>query len=149
MKIERERDKLNNFAAPGKAGLQGIKKGAPSSFEQELAQRRDMEEKLRMQEILKEIDRLNERLSRSLTVQDLMTYKKMVKRFLTEATTRAYSVKQERGRNRRGRSLLISIATIDSEVEQLMEDFVRNRKKPVEVLAALDKIRGMLVDLMI
>lgn len=44
---------------------------------------------------------------------------------------------------------MISIATIDSEVEQLMEDFVRNRKEPVEVLAALDKIRGMLVDLMI
>jgi hypothetical protein len=149
MKIERERDKLNNFAAPGKAGLQGVKKGAASSFDQELAQRREADGQLRMQEILKEIDRLNEKLSRSLTVQDLMSYKKMVKRFLTEATARAYSVKQERGRNRRGRSLLISITTIDTEVEELIEDFVRNRKEPVEVLATLDKIRGMLVDLMI
>jgi len=149
MKIERERDKLNNFAAPGKPGLQGVKKGAASSFEQELVQRQQVEENLRMQEILKEIDRLNDRLSRSLTLHDLMTYKKMVKRFLTEATARAYSIKQERGRNRRGRSLLISITTIDREVEQLIEDFVRNRKEPVEVLAALDKIRGMLVDLMI
>ncbi len=149
MKIERERDKLNNFAAPGKAGLQGVKKGAASSFDQELAQRREADGQLRMQEILKEIDRLNEKLSRSLTVQDLMSYKKMVKRFLTDATARAYSVKQERGRNRRGRSLLISITTIDTEVEELIEDFVRNRKEPVEVLATLDKIRGMLVDLMI
>lgn len=149
MKVERERDKLNNFTTAGKAGIQGVKKGAASSFEQELTQRRDVEGQLRMQEILKEIDRLNERLSRSLTVHDLMAYKKMVKRFLTEATARAYSIKQERGRNRRGRSLLISITTIDSEVEQLIEDFVRNRKEPIEVLATLDKIRGMLVDLMI
>lgn len=149
MKIERDRDKLNNFAASGRTGVQGVKKSSASSFEQELVQRQQVEGNLRMQEILKEIDRLNDRLSRSLTLHDLMTYKKMVKRFLTEATARAYSIKQERGRNRRGRSLLISITTIDREVEQLIEDFVRNRKEPVEVLATLDKIRGMLVDLMI
>jgi uncharacterized protein YaaR (DUF327 family) len=149
MKIERERDKLNSFGFPGKKGIPEIKKSTASSFEQELTQRRDVESKYRMQELLQEIDRLNDKLNRTLSVQDLMLYKKMVKRFLQEATARAYVVRQERGRNRRGRSLLISITTIDREVEQLIEDFVRERKEPVEVLATLDKIRGMLLDLMV
>lgn len=150
MKIDRERDKINSFGAPGKRGVPGVQKStASSSFEQELAQRRDAESQYRMQEILKEIDQLNEKLKRSLNVNDLIRYKKMVKQFLKEASARAYAVKQERGRNRRGRSLLISIATIDHEVEKLIEDFVREPKEPVDVLAALDKIRGMLVDLMI
>ncbi len=150
MKIDRERDKINSFGTPGRSGVQGVKRSAASSsFEQELAQRRDAESQYRMQEILKDIDRLNDKLNRSLNVNDLMLYKKRVKQFLQEATARAYAVKQERGRNRRGRSLLISIATIDSEVEQLIEDFVRERKEPVDVLVTLDKIRGMLVDLMI
>lgn len=150
MKIDRERDKINSFGAPGKKGVQGVKKStASSSFEQELAQRRDAESQYRMQEILKEIDRLNDKLNRSLNINDLMLYKKMVKQFLQEASARAYAVKQERGRNRRGRSLLISITTIDHEMEKLIEDFVRDPKEPVDVLATLDKIRGMLVDLMI
>ncbi|HBQ26013.1 MAG TPA: DUF327 domain-containing protein [Syntrophomonas sp.] len=149
MKIDRERDKINSFGTLGKRGVQGVKKSTASSFEQELAQQRDAESQYRMQEILKEIDRLNDKLNRSLNVNDLMLYKKLVKQFLREATTRAYAVKQERGRNRRGRSLLISIATIDSEIEKLIEDFVRERKEPVDVLITLDKIRGMLVDLMI
>ncbi|MDD2372885.1 MAG: YaaR family protein [Syntrophomonadaceae bacterium] len=150
MKIDRERDKINSFGAPGKKGVQGVKKStASSSFEQELAQRRDAESQYRMQEILKEIDRLNDKLNRSLNINDLMLYKKMVKQFLQEASARAYAVKQERGRNRRGRSLLISITTIDHEMEKLIEDFVRDPKEPVDVLVTLDKIRGMLVDLMI
>ena len=150
MKIDRERDKISNFSAPGKRGVQGVQKStASSSFEQELAQRRDAESQYRMQEILKDIDRLNDKLNRSLNVNDLMLYKKKVKQFLQEATTRAYAVKQERGRNRRGRSLLISVATIDREVENLIEDFVREPRDPVDVLATLDKIRGMLLDLMI
>ena len=150
MKIDRERDKVNSFGTPGRSGVQGVKRTtASSSFEQELAQRRDAESQHRMQEILKEIDQLNEKLNRSLNVNDLMLYKKKVKQFLQEATTRAYAVKQERGRNRRGRSLLISVATIDREVENLIEDFVREPRDPVDVLATLDKIRGMLLDLMI
>jgi len=150
MKIDRERDKISNFSAPGKRGVQGVQKStASSSFEQELAQRRDAESQYRMQEILKDIDRLNDKLNRSLNVNDLMLYKKKVKQFLQEATTRAYAVKQERGRNRRGRSLLISVTTIDREVENLIEDFVREPREPVDVLATLDKIRGMLLDLMV
>ena len=150
MKIDRERDKINSFGAPGKRGVQGVPKStASSSFEQELAGQRNGESQYRMQEILKDIDRLNDKLNRSLNVNDLMLYKKKVKQFLQEAIARAYVIKQERGRNRRGRSLLISIATIDREVEQLIEDFVRGPKEPVDVLVTLDKIRGMLVDLMI
>lgn len=149
MKIDRERDRLNSFGLPGKKEVLGVKKSAASSFDQELTQRRDVESKYRMQELLKEIDRLNDKLNLTLSIQDLMLYKKMVKRFLQEATARAYVVRQERGRNRRGRSLLISITTIDSEVEQLIEDFVGERKEPVEVLATLDKIRGMLLDLIV
>jgi len=146
MKIKR--DKINSFNTPGQVGIKGTKQGANSSFEHELFEHREKESQLRMQEALKEIDRFNEKLKRSLTVYDLMLYKKIVKRFLAEATTRAYAIKQERGRTRRGRSLLIAVATIDAEVEQMIADFISQRKEPIEVLATLDKIRGMLVDLM-
>lgn len=149
MKIERDNKGLGRYTSLGKTVYQNVKKGAESSFDQELSQRRVVESRYRMQEILKELDKLNEKLKRSLTINDLMLYKKMVKNFLREATAQAYLLKQERGRSRRGRTMLITIDVVDSEVENIISDFISKKKDPVEILTALDKIRGMLVDLMI
>lgn len=149
MKIEREKRDLNQYPSLEKTSFQGIKKGTPSSFERELAQRTAGESRYRMQEILQELDRLSEKLEKSLTINDLMLYKKMVKNFLREATTQAYLLKQERGRSRRGRTMLITINVVDAEIEKLINDFIKQKKDPVDVLTLLDKIRGMLVDLMI
>ena len=102
-----------------------------------------------MGSILHEVDRVSERLKRSLTLHDLLLYKNRVKDFLKEAMARAYLLKQDVGLNRRGRTILITIKTVDSEVDNLLNDFLNKKKDPVEILAAIDKIRGILVDLMI
>lgn len=149
MKIDREKKDIGSYTSLGKSDLRGVKRSSGAAFEQELTQRREVESRFKMQEILKELDRLGEKLNRNLNINDLMLYKKMVKNFLKEATSQAYLLKQERGRNRRGRTMLTTIATIDSEVEELIDDFMKKKKEPLEVLTALDKIRGMLVDLMI
>ncbi len=149
MKIERDSKDIGSYTTLGKADVRGVNRGSESTFDQELTQRREAAGRYKMEEILKELERLGEKLNKNLNINDLMLYKKRVKNFLQEATTQAYLLKQERGRNRRGRTMLTTIATIDSEVEQLLEDFIKKKKEPLEVLEMLDKIRGMLVDLMI
>lgn len=148
MKIDRERRSINNYPTPGRTSLPGVKRGAPSTFDQELAAHREENIRLKMQELLTQMDGIKERLSRNLNINDLMLYKKLVRDFLQEASTRAYAINQERGRNRRGRTLLITIKTIDAEMEQLVADFMNRSQEPVDILQALDKIRGMLVDLL-
>jgi uncharacterized protein YaaR (DUF327 family) len=147
MKIDRER-RLNNYPAAGRTNLPEVKRSAASLFDQELNQHRDENIRLRMQELLTQMDSVERRLARNLNLNDLMLYKKLVKGFLQEATTRAYAVNQERGRSRRGRTLLITIQTIDREMEQLVDDFLVRAQEPVDILQTLDKIRGMLIDLM-
>jgi hypothetical protein len=149
MKIQRDKKDLRNFGSLAKTSNRELRRSSESTFEQDLAKRQEIEYQARMKELLQEIDKLGERLSRSLTLNDLMIYKKMVKRFLLEAISQAYLLQQERGRSRRGRTMLLSIKTIDLEIEQIIDDFIRKKKEPVEVLSTLDKIRGMLVDLMI
>lgn len=149
MKIERDNKDIGSYSTLGKADVRGVKRGSETTFDQELTQHREAAGRYKMEEILKELDRLGEKLNRNLNINDLMLYKKRVKNFLQEATAQAFLLKQERGRNRRGRTMLTTIATIDSEVEQLLEDFIKKKKEPLEVLEMLDKIRGMLVDLMI
>lgn len=149
MKIDRNKKELSSFTTMGKSGVPEIKRGAESSFDHELGQRQEVMCQLKMQEILSEIDKITKRLNRSVNLNDLMLYKKLVKDFLKEATSEAYQVIKKRGRNRSGRTILVTVNTIDHEVENLIKEFREQKTEPMEILTALDKIRGMLLDLMI
>lgn len=149
MKIDRERKNINKYSTPGKTELQAVRRGAEALFDQELAYRQEEALQLQMQELLKEMDQVSDRLNKNININDLMLYKKLVKNFLKEASARAYAIKQERGRNRRGRTLLITIDTVDREIEAMINDFIKKDNEPVDILKTLDKIRGMLIDLMI
>ncbi|MBO8159960.1 YaaR family protein [Thermosyntropha sp.] len=149
MKIEHNKNNLGKFGLTRSAEMRGVVRGANASFEQELFSKRENEVKFKMQELLSRIDEINDCLKKQLTLQDLMLYKKLVKSFLEEAMSRAYLLKRERSRSRRGRSILLTVATIDKEMEGLVNDFIQNKADPMDILDKLDKIRGMLVDLMI
>jgi len=149
VRIERDSKGTERLRTAQGNNVYGIKKKPPASFEQELYQHQEAEVRQIMGSILHEVDRVSERLKRSLTLHDLLLYKNRVKDFLKEAMARAYLLKQDVGLNRRGRTILITIKTVDSEVDNLLNDFLNKKKDPVEILAAIDKIRGILVDLMI
>ena len=149
MKIDRDKKGLSNFTPLKKAEVHEVQRKASSNFEQELTFKQEGQAQFIMQELLGEIDKVNQRLRKSLTINDLMTYKKLVKNFLKEASNQAFLLDKHRGRSRRGRSILVTIKTIDAEVEEMIDDFLKNKAAPTEVLEQLDKIRGMLVDLMI
>jgi len=98
---------------------------------------------------MKDIDRLAKRLVTNLNINDLMLYRRMIKDFMREATSRAYRVRQQRGGLRRhGRSVLVTIEEVDKEVEAMLDELVQSQGQGVDILETLDKIRGMLVDLM-
>lgn len=149
MKIERSKKELSSFSTLGKAGVPDVKRGSESSFDQELNQRQEMINQLKMREILAEIDKITNKLNRSINLSDLMLYKKLVRDFLREASSEAYQVSKRRGRNRSGRTVLVTVNTIDNEIDSLITEFRENKTEPMEILTALDKIRGMLLDLMI
>ncbi len=149
MKIDRNKKELSSFSTLSKAGVHEVKRGAESSFEHELGQRQDVISQLKMRELLTEIEKLTQRLNRNINLNDLMLYKKMVKNFLKEASSEAYQVSKRRGRNRSGRTVLVTVNTIDSEIDSIINEFRDNKTEPMEILKALDKIRGMLLDLMI
>ena len=149
MKIERNKKELSSFSTLGKAGVPEVKRATESSFEQELGQRQDAICQLKMRELLTEIEKLTLKLNRNINLNDLMLYKKLVKNFLKEASSEAYQVSKRRGRNRSGRTVLVTVNTIDSEIDSLINEFRENKTEPMEILTALDKIRGMLLDLMI
>ncbi|MDD4803041.1 MAG: YaaR family protein [Syntrophomonas sp.] len=149
MKIERNKQELSKYPSLNKTDIAGVKKVTETAFEQELAYRQEAAMQFRIKEILGNIDKLSDNLKRNLNINDLMRYKKLVRDFLKEASSESYQLSKRRGRNRRGRTLLITVNTVDAEVEKLINDFRTNKREPMEILESLDKIRGMLIDLLI
>ncbi len=149
MRVERDKRLRNSYQSREAPGLTDIRRGSEGTFDQDLTQQSQKQIQEQMNEILKQIDLLNKQLKNNLTISNLVLYSNLIKKFLKEASLRAYQLKQERGLNRRGRLMLITISKIDMEVEQMINDFAASQKEPFDILAVIDKIRGMLVDLII
>lgn len=148
VKIDKNHRRVDGFQRFTPSNHGKVDKGAGGSFENHLQDKQDGIHQQRMVELLHQIDRLAGDLAKNLNLTDLMHYRRVVKEFLKEATARAYLLQQERGWSRRGaRSILITVQKIDAEVEELLHSFTGRRTPAVEVLDTLDKIRGMLVDL--
>ena len=153
LKIDRRRSSgdLKRVGTTGSGvGVGRVEKSSGSEFSRDLVDKQSEAHQQRMQELLHQIDELSGRLAANLNLSDLMRYKGLVRDFIREATARAYLVQQEKGWVRRGgRSILVTVQSIDSQVEELLQEFTRRKATPIEVLQALDKIRGMLVDMLV
>jgi uncharacterized protein YaaR (DUF327 family) len=149
VKIERNRRNNGNLIKFDKP-VNEVASAHKSDFAQDLLEKERQSYHQRMQELLVDIDKCIKALADNLNLNDLMRYKKLVQSFLKEATACAYLVNKESSFTRRGaRSILITVKMINQEVESLLREFANLKRDPMDVLETLDKIRGMLVDLLV
>jgi uncharacterized protein YaaR (DUF327 family) len=148
VKIDRDQRRKDYLLPVSKSNIP-VQRKAETQFEQELHYQQAQTGRLRMQELLREIDQVNAQITRKLDLSNLMLFKKLVKDFLGEAAAQAYKIQKDKTRHRRGRTMLITIQTVNEELDELITGFMNAQPEPVDILASLDKIRGMLVDLMI
>lgn len=149
MRIERGKKKTGSLNMGKASGKHEVARVRETEFAQELNRHTEVASHYRMKELLEQVDSLCQQLQKNMNIHDLVRYRSLVKEFLQEATSQIYKIQQERGMSRRGRTLLITVNTVDRELEQLMEGFIKRKTEPLEMLAVMDRIRGMLLDLMV
>ena len=102
----------------------------------------------RLQRMADEITEQGKRLSRTPTYRELRVYRELIRQFVLEAVQNTYVLQNRTGWDRRGRqkiyTLVQKIDTVLAELTELVKDGQENQ---LEILAKLDVIRGMLVDL--
>lgn len=119
------------------------------NFEEELKDREEKAYIAHLQELLNEIDKTQERLARHLDLNDLMRYKRLVQEFLNEVVKRTHLIEKEASFTKRGaRSLMVSVRRVNEELQVLLDIFYSRAQDPINILETLEKIRGMLLDLM-
>lgn len=127
---------------PGAAAMQ------QRSFSDMMQQQDQNTSAQQLKRMLDRIDQQGERLSKSMTVRELMQYRYMVKRFLEETVRRGVSIKDTQGLDRRGRGKRYKILDqIDAHLLEMAEDMLEHEEGRVEILHKIGEIRGLLINL--
>ena len=101
-----------------------------------------------MEAMLKKIDEQAARLSKTPTYDELKEYRTLIKNFVGAAVSNMYEVHTTAGWDRLGRQrVFTTVRKIDRKLEDMAERIRLGQSEQLDVIAAHDAIRGMLVDL--
>ena len=119
------------------------------TFETELAeQQAEGVSHEEMEAMLKKIDEQAARLSKTPTYDELKEYRTLIKNFVGAAVSNMYEVHTSAGWDRMGRQrVYTTVRKIDRKLEYMAEKIRLGQSEQLDVIAAHDAIRGMLVDL--
>lgn len=90
-----------------------------------------------------------EKLGKKIDIRELKVYKKLISEFLNEAVNGSHKFSKESFLDRRGRyKVYATIKKINSEIENLANDILKEENDNISVLKRLDDIRGLILDLL-
>ena len=101
-----------------------------------------------MEAMLRKIDEQAARLSKTPTYDELKEYRTLIKNFVGAAVSNMYEVHTSAGWDRMGRQrVYTTVRKIDRKLEDMAERIRLGQSDQLDVIAAHDAIRGMLVDI--
>ena len=133
----------------GVAGSNTVSEADNNEFGQNMGRKRiegDFRNKLK--NLLERIDQQAQKLSERLDIAELKRYRSLVTEFIDISVRNSSEYKREHTLDGKGRHRIFGIVKkIDVELEALTREVLRGQKDYINVLAKLEDIRGMLVDI--
>jgi uncharacterized protein YaaR (DUF327 family) len=132
---------------PGTPGVNALE----SSFLEELkkADYKEEDDKRRsLDEILQNLDEQGRKFQDKPTMEELLKYKSLVRKFLDRTVRQSLKVHDHKGaRKVSGQKLYKQIEIIDQKLSDLTLCIIQKETKNINLMARLDEIRGLLIDL--
>ncbi len=105
-----------------------------------------------LEELLDDVHSLGDILKKNPVMNNVMAYKDAVKQFIKYVLQNSYEIRKEKLTKfqvlkRRGQPELALVKIIDTKLDTLAAGILRNQFEQLEVLARVDEINGLLVDL--
>lgn len=98
--------------------------------------------------LLQQIDAQSAELKKGPTPAGVKRYRKLVQAFLKEAVNRSYTLDQRTHWDRSGnRKVFVTVKKINESLEALADEVLNKEKNHIDLVAKLDEIRGLLIDL--
>jgi uncharacterized protein YaaR (DUF327 family) len=133
----------------GVSGAGALSGADNNEFEQNMSRKRlDGDFRGRLKNLLERIDMQAQKLSERLDIAELKRYRSLVTEFLDVSVRHSSEYKREHTLDARGRHRIFGIVKkIDEELEMLTREVLKEQKDYIGVLAKLEDIRGLLVDI--
>lgn len=113
---------------------------ASSIEEEELASRLNV----MMEEIVMQGDKLVKRMD----ITDMKKYRSLIKDFMNEIVNRSHKFSRENFLDRKGRHRVYGIIRlVDDKLDELATELLKDEKDKLAILARVDEIRGLILDI--
>ena len=130
----------------GNALTQEIKmSGNKKDFSQSFNQARDRRSQEQLKQLIDDIKKKGNRLIITKTYIDVINYKKMIKEYLESILEFMYETKKDISFWQT--QYYVTIDTIDNKLEELTQALLSDEKDNINIVAAVDEIQGMIVDI--
>ncbi len=118
----------------------------PLAFQQQLAYHSNLDHADPTDVYVKNIDEEAKRLLNNPTMAGIAAYREAIRKFLKAVSDKLG--KLDKRTDRRNRTLVI-IRSLDEKLEDLTKAILDDQEKGLDLLARLNEIRGMLLDLLV
>ncbi len=124
-------------------------KGArKTKFTEELKRADELTVKERIENLLERIDKQADRLSKNVTIKEVLAYKTLISEFMKESVDAMVKFNKNSFLDSRGRHRVYGIIKrVDEELEGLTKDVLSKEKDNIKILKRLDDIRGLILDI--
>lgn len=142
--------RVNNSGQPNSldSSPQAIGSKKETSFGSVLAHARQLESS-ELHLFLTKLDKQGQKLAETLSLQDLLEFKKMIKSFLKSTLGQSRNMQEETFWDYRGQPKVMSRVTkINHALEELGEQVLSSQAEPLKILAKIDEIKGLIVNLL-
>lgn len=148
MKIDALNAKQQHLFHSAESGHEVQESSQVSDFSSELEQNQQELSMTQMKKLLDQVSAQGDKLTKTPTFDELVSYRDLVKQFIGEAVTRMYSRQSQSGWDRMGRQkIYTTVCKVDDKLEEMAEEIRMGQASAISIAAKHDVIRGMLVDL--
>ncbi len=120
-----------------------------ANFSKQLEGIAEEQVKKSLDELIEELNEQAKVLEKRRTFEELEKYKAMVKGFMDQAIRKIYAVKVSDSSKlmTKRKKVHVIVEQVDGQLEELTKQLLSKQAPTMDILATLDKIRGMLVDM--
>lgn len=99
--------------------------------------------------LLSDITFQGNRISQHMDIRDMKKYRELIREFMNEVVFRSHKFSRENFLDRKGRHRVYGlIKLIDSNLDELAQELVKDEKDHITILSKIGEIRGLLLDIL-
>ncbi len=103
----------------------------------------------RLSLMMEDITMQGKKLGKHMDVRDMRQYRKLIQEFMNEIVNRSHKFSRENFLDRRGRHRVYGmIKRVNVALDELAGELIKEEKDHLGILAKIDEIRGMLLDIL-